>query len=81
MTHHELDQPEPHPFDGKFEAAAEAVSKSNTYIPLPEIAQASIAISLKRIADMMEDVKTDPYLFSIAAENAGQAFELGKRGR
>lgn len=42
---------EHHPFDGQFEPAAEAVAKDNPSIPLPEIAQASIAISLKRLAD------------------------------
>lgn len=44
-------QPESHPFDGQFEPAAEAVAKDSPCIPLPEIAQASIAISLKRLAD------------------------------
>lgn len=45
------DYMQPHPFDGQFEPAAEAVAKDNPRIPLPEIAQASIAISLKRLAD------------------------------
>lgn len=44
----------PHPFDGQFEPPAEALAKMNPCIPLPEIAQASIAISLKRIADLLD---------------------------
>lgn len=46
--------PEPHPFDGRFEPPAEAVAKANPRIPLSEIALASIAISLKRLADASE---------------------------
>jgi hypothetical protein len=48
-----MNKDEFHPFDGQFEPQAEAVAKGNPYIPLPEIAQASIAISLKRIADTL----------------------------
>lgn len=45
------DYPPPHPFDGQFEPAAEAVAKDSPHIPLDEIAAASLAISMKRIAD------------------------------
>lgn len=47
--------PPAHPFDGMFEPAAQAVAKDHPRIPLSEIAQASSAISLKRIADALTD--------------------------
>lgn len=43
-----------YPLNGRFEEAAEAVARTSPHALLPEIAQTSIAISLKRIADMME---------------------------
>ena len=42
---------EPHPLDGQFEPAAEAWAKLQPLIPASEIAQVSIAITLKRMAD------------------------------
>lgn len=44
---------EPHPFGGQFEPPAEAMAQASPATPLSEIALASIAISLKRIADDM----------------------------
>lgn len=49
-----------------------------------EAAQLSAAISLKRIADVLEKMtqgghQLDPFFFDQAAENAGLAFERGRR--
>lgn len=65
---------ETHPFDGQFEPPAEAIAKMNPGIPLPAIAQASIAISLKRIADALNGDGLD---FSNIAHEAGMAFQNG----
>lgn len=73
------DQDPPHPFDGKFEPAAEAVAKDNPMIPLSEIALASIAISLKRLADTIDGGSLDMHFFEQAAYQAGIAFERGRR--
>lgn len=48
---------EGHPLDGAFELPAERLSKGNPRIALGEIALASAAISLKRIADALEGGK------------------------
>lgn len=78
---------EPHPFDGQFEPPAEAVAKANPRIPLPEIAQASIAISLKRLADVADKLTVGNYDAIIAltsfiqniAWEAGRSFQQGTR--
>lgn len=74
---------QPHPFDGQFEPPAEAVAKMNPTIPLPEIAQASIAISLKRIADKLDALNVDPgFLTNLTwdmGRNMGIGFEQGRR--
>lgn len=49
------DYQEPHPFDGQFEQPAEVFAKSNPAVPLSDIALASLAISLKRMADAMSE--------------------------
>jgi hypothetical protein len=78
------DTQESHPFDGQFEPPAEAVAKANPRIPLPEIAQASIAISLKRIADMMKAGGKAGVQLELPSDldqrmyYAGQAVENGK---
>lgn len=73
------DQDPPHPFDGQFEPPAEAVSKENPRIPLSEIALASIAISMKRLADRIDGGSLDAYCLQEAFYHAGQAFERGRR--
>lgn len=45
---------EPHPFDGQFEPPVEVMAKRNPAIPFHQLAQASAAISLKRIADALD---------------------------
>lgn len=49
-----MPQTEPHPLDGQFEPAAEAVAKCSPATPLADTAAASAAISLKRIADALD---------------------------
>lgn len=79
------DAPETHPFDGQFEPPAEAVAKGNPFIPLPEIAQASIAISLKRLADVAEKLTDNDAHISLTnlvqhlAWEAGRSFQHGTR--
>lgn len=45
---------EPHRLDGQFEEAAEAVARHDPNIPLKTIAEVSLAISLKRIAEALD---------------------------
>lgn len=73
------DQDPPHPFDGQFEPPAEAASKENPRIPMSDIALASIAISLKRLADQIDGGSLDMHFFENAAYQAGVAFERGRR--
>lgn len=64
---------EPHPFDGQFEPAAEAVAKDNPHISLDKIAQASIAISLKRLADHLTGTDLRRDLVDALYDTAGQS--------
>lgn len=73
----------PHPFDGQFEPPAEAAAKGDPRIPLSEIAAASTAISLKRIADSLSTSGAQDLLSDIhhtvtnLAHEAGMAFQSG----
>lgn len=85
MTTTDSPAPEPHPFDGQFEPAAEKAWRGNDDIPLRAIAQASIAISLKRIADGVEGLQPGgdrEWLFQLInrlAWEAGHSFKHGAR--
>jgi hypothetical protein len=45
-----------------------------------ELAAISAAISLKRIADVLETFSANPQALAELAYSAGQAFEVGRRG-
>ena len=69
----------PHPLD-LLEPGVGPVALGNT----GSAAEVSTAISLKRIADVLEKVtqggqQLDPYFFELAAYQAGTAFERGRR--